>query len=73
MNQLSYYGMTTQAVAERIMRMRISLNRKEGMSLQPLRMESVGIRAVRLPPVLPVSASPIICGTLRKRLWERMY
>ena len=31
------------------------------------------MKAVKSPPILPVSAYPIIWGILRKRIWERMY
>lgn len=48
--------------------MRISLNEKGVMSLQPLRMESVAMKAVKSPPILPVSASPYLWDSPEKVL-----
>ena len=70
MDQLSYYGRTDQGrcrennedayLLEQQGRYVIAVVAEDGMSSLSLRMESADMKAVKSPPILPVSASPII-------------
>ncbi len=73
MNQLSYYGMTDPGRCRENNEDAYLLERKGSYVIAAVADGIGDMKAVKSPPILPVSASPIICGALRKRLWERMY